>query len=118
MRVQLQKRAESVRPFAKNLQWIPMASAFFVLTKEYLDLILTGRFLLEIRCRRYRPGPAYSGTSSPPLVYAKVVTGEPFQITTLRQWRELEKQPMACDFKGRNRLPYKKQRQRPRTRYP
>lgn len=80
----------------------------FVLTRKYIDLISTGRKSLEIRCRRYRPGPAYIGTSSPPLVYAKMVTGEPFEITTLRQWRALEKQHRACDFKGRNTLPYKK----------
>lgn len=80
----------------------------FVLTKKYLDLILSGRKTLEIRCRRYRPGPAYIGTSSPPLVYANVVTGEPFEITTLQQWLALEKQHCACDFKGRNTLPYKK----------
>ena len=86
----------------------PDSLRIFVLKKKYLDLILTGRKTLEIRCRRYRPGPAYIGTSSPPLVYAKLVIGEGFQITTLQQWRALEKQHRACDFKGRDTLPYKR----------
>ena len=86
----------------------PDSLRIFVLTRKYLDLILTGRKTLEIRCRRYRPGPAYIGTSSPPLVYAKLVIGETFEITTLQQWRALEKQHRACDFKGRDTLPYKR----------
>ena len=86
----------------------PDSLRIFVLTRKYLDMILTGRKTLEIRCRRYRPGPAYIGTSSPPLVYAKLIIGESFQITTLQQWRALEKQHRACDFKGRDTLPYKR----------
>ena len=107
MHILLQKGAMLVQQYAKNLQCIQIVSAFS-LTKKYSDLILTGRKTLEIRCRRYRPGPAYIGTSTPPLVYAKLVTGEPFQITTLQQWRALEEQHRAVDFKGRDTLPYKK----------
>ena len=86
----------------------PDSLRIFVITRKYLDMILTGRKTLEIRCRRYRPGPAYIGTSSPPLVYAKLIIGKSFQITTLQQWRALEKQHRACDFKGRDTLPYKR----------
>jgi hypothetical protein len=86
----------------------PNSLRCFVLKRQYIDLILTGLKTLEIRCRRYRPGPAYIGTSTPPLVYATLVTGEPFQITTLQHWRALQEKHRAVDFKGRDTLPYKK----------